>query len=117
MKFTELNLSSELLEALDYMGFTDATPIQTQAIPLILQNRDLIACAQTGTGKTAAFILPILNKLVGKQTSHIDTNIDTKRFQKQPLNLFRGTFFHNRIFAAEKARSALMSCRVDVLPC
>ncbi len=75
MKFTELNLSSELLEALDYMGFTDATPIQQQAIPLILQNRDLIACAQTGTGKTAAFILPILNKLVGKETSHIDTLI------------------------------------------
>jgi superfamily II DNA/RNA helicase len=75
MKFTELNLSSEILEALDHMGFTDATPIQAQAIPLILQNRDLIACAQTGTGKTAAFILPILNKMVGKQDSHIDTLI------------------------------------------
>ena len=75
MKFTELNLSSEILEALDHMGFTDATPIQAQAIPLILQNRDLIACAQTGTGKTAAFILPILNKMVGKQDSHINTLI------------------------------------------
>lgn len=75
MKFTELNLSSEILEALDHMGFTDATPIQEQAIPLILQNRDLIACAQTGTGKTAAFILPILNKMVGKKDSHINTLI------------------------------------------
>lgn len=75
MKFTELNLSSEILEALDHMGFTDATPIQEQAIPLILANRDLIACAQTGTGKTAAFILPILDKLVGKETSDIDTLI------------------------------------------
>ncbi len=75
MKFTELNLSSEILEALDHMGFTDATPIQEQAIPLILENRDLIACAQTGTGKTAAFILPILNKLVGKETTDIDTLI------------------------------------------
>ncbi len=75
MKITELNLSSEILEALDHMGFTDATPIQERAIPIILQNRDLIACAQTGTGKTAAFILPILNKLVGKQTSDIDTLI------------------------------------------
>jgi superfamily II DNA/RNA helicase len=75
MKFTELNLSSELLEALDHMGFTDATPIQEKAIPLILENRDLIACAQTGTGKTAAFILPILNKMVGKKDSHINTLI------------------------------------------
>jgi superfamily II DNA/RNA helicase len=75
MKFTELNLSSEILEALDHMGFTDATPIQEKAIPLILANRDLIACAQTGTGKTAAFILPILDKLVGKETSDIDTLI------------------------------------------
>ena len=75
MKFTELDLSSELLEALDHMGFTDATPIQEKAIPLILQNRDLIACAQTGTGKTAAFILPILNKMVGKENSDIDTLI------------------------------------------
>lgn len=75
MKFTELNLSSEILEALDHMGFTDATPIQEKAIPLILENRDLIACAQTGTGKTAAFILPILNKMVGKENSFIDTLI------------------------------------------
>ena len=75
MKFTELELSTEILEALDHMGFTDAPPIQAQAIPLILQNRDLIACAQTGTGKTAAFILPVLNKMIGKETSHIDTLI------------------------------------------
>ncbi|MDX1444542.1 DEAD/DEAH box helicase [Lishizhenia sp.] len=73
MKFTELNLNEELVNALDYMGFETATPIQEQAIPLILDNKDVLACAQTGTGKTAAFVLPILNKLVGKQ----DTNIDT----------------------------------------
>ncbi|MDA7803482.1 DEAD/DEAH box helicase [Crocinitomix sp.] len=73
MKFTELELKDELLEALSYMGFDTATPIQEKAIPLILSDHDLIACAQTGTGKTAAFVLPILNKLVGKA----DTNIDT----------------------------------------
>ncbi|MCB0704033.1 MAG: DEAD/DEAH box helicase [Saprospiraceae bacterium] len=63
MRFTDLNLNEELLEALSYMGFEEATPIQEQAIPLILNNRDLIACAQTGTGKTAAFILPVLNQI------------------------------------------------------
>lgn len=63
MTFEELELDYDLLDALDYMGFVNATPIQEQAIPLILEGRDLIACAQTGTGKTAAFILPILNKL------------------------------------------------------
>jgi superfamily II DNA/RNA helicase len=75
MKFTELNLSSELLTALDYMGFENATPIQEKAIPSILENKDMIACAQTGTGKTAAFILPILNKLVGRTESHVNTLI------------------------------------------
>jgi len=75
MKFTELNLKPELLEALDYMGFENATPIQELAIPIILNQKDIIACAQTGTGKTGAFILPILNKLVGKEDNHINTLI------------------------------------------
>jgi superfamily II DNA/RNA helicase len=73
MTFKELNLNENLLEALEHMGFENATPIQEQAIPKILENRDLIACAQTGTGKTAAFILPILHKLTGKPDSSIDT--------------------------------------------
>ena len=75
MKFTELNLNESLLEAISHMGFVDATPIQEFAIPKILDNKDIIACAQTGTGKTAAFILPILNKLVGKEDTTIDTLI------------------------------------------
>ena len=66
MNFDELNLNEHLMEALSYMGFKEATPIQEQAIPKILEGRDLIASAQTGTGKTAAFILPILNKLTEK---------------------------------------------------
>ncbi len=73
MTFKELNLNEHLLEALDHMGFESATPIQEQAIPQILENKDLIACAQTGTGKTAAFILPILHKLTGKPDASIDT--------------------------------------------
>ena len=63
MKFSELQLNANVLEALDAMRFEECTPIQEQAIPLILEGKDLIAVAQTGTGKTAAFLLPILNKL------------------------------------------------------
>lgn len=63
MKFSELNLEPNVLEAVDAMRFDECTPIQSQAIPLILEGKDLIAVAQTGTGKTAAFLLPILNKL------------------------------------------------------
>lgn len=73
MTFDELELDYDLLDALDYMGFKDATPIQEQAIPLILDGKDLIACAQTGTGKTAAFILPILHKLAVDPTIHTNT--------------------------------------------
>jgi len=75
MKFTELKLEEQLLEAISYMGFETATPIQEKVIPVILDDRDLIACAQTGTGKTGAFVLPILNKLIGKKETNIDTLI------------------------------------------
>lgn len=71
MKFTELNLHQKLEEALMYMGFVDATPIQEQSIPLILEGNDLLACAQTGTGKTAAFILPVLHKLAEQKSKNI----------------------------------------------
>lgn len=73
MKFNELNLEEALLEAISYMGFEHATPIQEAAIPVVLEGKDIIGCAQTGTGKTAAFILPILNKLVGKEDNNINT--------------------------------------------
>lgn len=73
MKFNELNLEEALLEAISYMGFEHATPIQEAAIPVVLEGKDIIGCAQTGTGKTAAFILPILNKLVGKEDNSTNT--------------------------------------------
>ena len=73
MTFKELGLADSLLEGLDYMNFETATPIQESAIPHILDNKDLLACAQTGTGKTAAFILPILHKLASKEGSSINT--------------------------------------------
>lgn len=61
--FSALNLSPALLTALQQKGYTEPTPIQQQAIPPILEGRDLFGCAQTGTGKTAAFSLPILQRL------------------------------------------------------
>lgn len=63
MKFEDLSLCDEVMEGLRAMNFTEATPVQEQAIPVILQKKDVIACAQTGTGKTAAFILPLLHNL------------------------------------------------------
>lgn len=75
MKFTELGLNDSVLEAISYMGFENATPIQEQAIPVILKGQDIIGCAQTGTGKTAAFILPVINKMEGKEDSKINTLI------------------------------------------
>lgn len=73
MKFEELGLHVSILEALEYMGFKEATPIQEQAIPKILEGKDLIACAQTGTGKTAAFTLPILDKVSAMDKGRINT--------------------------------------------
>ena len=63
MDFYDLDLNDQVLDALDDMNFTECTPIQEHAIPVILEGRDLIGVAQTGTGKTAAFLLPILSKL------------------------------------------------------
>ncbi len=63
MSFSSLGLSAELFRAVSEKGYTDATPIQMQAIPVILEGRDILAGAQTGTGKTAAFALPLLQRL------------------------------------------------------
>ncbi len=64
--FDELKLHPQLLKGIHHLGFLRPTPIQEKAIPAILEGRDLIGCAQTGTGKTAAFVLPILHKLLQK---------------------------------------------------
>jgi superfamily II DNA/RNA helicase len=73
--FDDLDLNPELQEAIGYMGFRETTPIQERVIPVILSGRDLIGCAQTGTGKTAAFLLPILNFISEKRPVHTHTLI------------------------------------------
>tara|TARA_R110002096_G_scaffold37102_2_gene103210 strand:+ start:13851 stop:15074 length:1224 start_codon:yes stop_codon:yes gene_type:complete len=71
MTFKELGLNEPLLRALDAEGYTHATPIQEQSIPILLKKKDLLGCAQTGTGKTAAFTLPILQ--------HLSKEVDPKQ--------------------------------------
>ena len=85
MKFTTFKFGDELQEGLDMMGFEEATPIQEQAIPIIQNGKDLIACAQTGTGKTAAFVLPILDKLTNANSNKVNTIIiaPTRELAKQ----------------------------------
>ena len=63
MKFKDLQLVEPILKALDKQGYTSPTPIQEQAIPILLNGKDLLGCAQTGTGKTAAFAIPIIQNL------------------------------------------------------
>src|SRR5688572_7129262 len=66
MSFADFDLHPDLLRAVDALGFTVPTPIQASAIPPARRGRDVLACAMTGSGKTAAFLLPILHRLVGQ---------------------------------------------------
>jgi len=77
MLFTEMNLTLPIQKALKDEGYTEATPIQEQSIPELLEGKDLMGCAQTGTGKTAAFALPILEALSKKQTFNGKRRIKT----------------------------------------
>lgn len=75
LNFKHFNFTQELDEGLDAMGFEKPTPVQEAAIPIIMKGKDIIACAQTGTGKTAAFVLPILNKIAKSESSGLNTLI------------------------------------------
>lgn len=67
IKFTDLKLKNDVLEAIDAFGFEYATPIQSQVITPVLAGRDVVGCAQTGTGKTAAFLIPVVDRLLEKK--------------------------------------------------
>ncbi|MFA5603285.1 MAG: DEAD/DEAH box helicase [Bacilli bacterium] len=75
MTFKELNLHERLLRALDELGYETPTPIQSDAIPHLLNKLDLLGCAQTGTGKTASFALPILNFLLEDEANYRKTRV------------------------------------------
>lgn len=74
MRFNEMKLEEPVLQGLEAMNFQEATPVQEKTIPVILEGRDIIGCAQTGTGKTAAYILPVLNQLI--KAKHPDDYIN-----------------------------------------
>ncbi|MCL6408921.1 DEAD/DEAH box helicase, partial [Dickeya dadantii] len=70
MSFDSLGLSADILRAIEEQGYRDPTPVQRQAIPVVLEGRDLMASAQTGTGKTAGFTLPLLQLLTSREAQH-----------------------------------------------
>ena len=74
MSFKNLGLQKEIIQAIEEKGYTEATPIQIKAIPLIIKGHDILASAQTGTGKTAGFTLPLLQVLMNaekKEQGHV----------------------------------------------
>jgi ATP-dependent RNA helicase RhlE len=75
LTFEDFNFDAKLQDGLSSMGYEKPTPIQEQAIPVILSKHDLIGCAQTGTGKTAAYLLPILNNIILSDHRHLNTLI------------------------------------------
>ena len=96
-----MGLHPDLLDGLADMGFSEATPIQEQAIPAALERKDLLAIAQTGTGKTGAFLLPVLDRLCDDYTDHVDTLIitPTRELAMQIEGQIEGFTYHTDISA------------------
>jgi ATP-dependent RNA helicase RhlE len=99
MPFKALGLHPHLVQATREMGYTDPTPIQAEAIPHILSGRDLIATAQTGTGKTAAFLLPILHQLLHKPhgITHALVVTPTRELARQIDDVCAGLAYHTSL--------------------
>lgn len=99
MHFHDFLFEYEIQDGLDDMGFETPTPIQELAIPIILDGSDLIGCAQTGTGKTAAFLLPVLNKMVWDPIAATDTLVivPTRELALQIYQALQGFCYHTNI--------------------
>ena len=129
MPFSKLGLSPVILEGVKAMGYVDPTPIQLRAIPLVLSGKDVIGSAQTGTGKTAAFALPILSKLgkhnpVGPRAlileptrelaSQVETAIrDYARFTDLKVTVVYGGVGYSSQIDAIKAGAQIIDINLD----
>ncbi len=102
LTFEALGLPPELLQAVAEQGYTEPTPIQREAIPLALRGRDVVGCAQTGTGKTAAFLLPILQRLQGgrRGTLRALVLVPTRELAEQVLNSAKAYGRHSQLASA-----------------
>ena len=115
--FTQLKLHPALIKAIKELGFARPTPIQAEAIPPALEGRDLLACAQTGSGKTAAFLLPILHRLIDKprRTTRALVLAPTRELAAQILddfNALRGAHAGDRRGRVRRRRHGAAGARV-----
>jgi ATP-dependent RNA helicase RhlE len=126
MSFDTFGLHPTLLRAVHALGYTDPTPIQRAAIPAILAGRDLIACAQTGTGKTAAYLLPMLHRflqhdtlprgpraLIVLPTRELAVQVETQRRELAAYTSLRGTSIYGGVPFAPQARA--LRANVDIV--
>jgi superfamily II DNA/RNA helicase len=101
MHFYDFGFDDDLLDGIDSMGYENATPVQDQVIPAILDGRDVIAAAQTGTGKTAAFLLPVLQKLISQPHDHHKVNcviiVPTRELATQISQTLEGLAYYTDI--------------------
>ena len=102
MPFTQLKLNPALVKAIKELGFVRPTPIQAEAIPPAVEGRDVIACAQTGSGKTAAFLLPIINRLIERprRTTKALVLAPTRELAAQILEDFNALSVHTPVSGA-----------------
>ena len=102
MPFTQLKLNPALVKAIKELGFVRPTPIQAEAIPPAVEGRDVIACAQTGSGKTAAFLLPIINRLIDRprRTTKALVLAPTRELAAQILEDFNALSVHTPVSGA-----------------
>ena len=124
MSFDTFGFHPALLRATQTLGFTDPTPIQKAAIPAILAGRDVIGCAQTGTGKTAAYLLPVLHRflqnpapgpraLIVLPTRELAVQVDAHRQELSSHTVLRGTAIHGGVPFAPQAQA--LRAKVDVV--
>ena len=102
MNFSEFALDQKLMDAIDSVGYKTATPVQEQAIPIVLNGNDIIVSAQTGTGKTAAFLLPIIHKIItSKQHDNIKALVlvPTRELVIQIDQLMQGLSYYTNVSA------------------